>query len=963
MDIEKTAKENIQNYSSYSFTLRAICVRIKVTSSLWGTTMRIKQTKQFQIPYPAVSFLLPLLGLLLLRLICTVTYNGEYSMLYSDCYHQYYPFFVTYRKALLSGESLLYSWSVGMGLDYLGLIAYYLASPLNLLSVLVPEGWLLGYFSLLMPIKLSFANLFFALFLKKILGKNDFSICLFGTFYALCAWALGYQWNIMWLDTFALLPLVMLGMVRMLQSRKFVLYTVSLFLAVVTNYYIGLFVCIFVFLSFFCYEICTWKGFRRFFGDLLCIALFSILALGMTAFLTIPAFQALNTTQSSVNRFPEGFQLNIASTNTWKGLLDAMRQVAGNMNGGIELTFKEGLPNLYCGIIANTLAFAYLACGKVRLREKLCCVGLLLLFNVSFVVRALDFIWHGFHFTNMIPYRFSFLYSFVVLFMAYQAWTYRSEMRIWQVILAGVCNLGLVFLSKELQPFLDLITGAQPLMPWNCSANIMENLKTICVDSSYLLFNLLFVAAYVIALTQNCQKAAPPADEKEQMLQWIEAEDNRVKISTLVLLSVMGVELIMLLINFGIWFPGTNVSNYPKGTKDAQAVVDYMEQAEVDSDFYRAETTHSQTLNDGAINGYNGVSTFTSSANVKVTEFMRSLGYGAKNTYNRYCFEDSSPVANLFLNLKYMIDRDGSSLDNGYFDEVYASGNIHLLKNNAYLPLGFLTNAQLLNLNFTDDSNRFQFQNNLMSAATGVTKNTFNILSGYCLTIVGNDLTLNSQNQTGYCTYETGNKAGDISYYYVPDQDGLFCFYLDQSKRNNFSVYLNGSETALYSESYSLPQMLSVCTVSAGEQVEIRFRCPSNQSGTINLCAAMVDDAVFRQGYEILNASTLDVTSFENTRIEGTITCDRDGILYTSIPQNGNWQATVDGQPVQTVLIGNAMVGLNLSEGFHQVTFTYHNRDFSLGCMISGTCLAVFLVCYWIYYQPSFKRKKGKYER
>ena len=68
MDIEKTAKENIQNYSRYSFTLRAICVRIKVTSSLWGTTMRIKQTKQFQIPYLAVSFLLPLLGLLLLRL-------------------------------------------------------------------------------------------------------------------------------------------------------------------------------------------------------------------------------------------------------------------------------------------------------------------------------------------------------------------------------------------------------------------------------------------------------------------------------------------------------------------------------------------------------------------------------------------------------------------------------------------------------------------------------------------------------------------------------------------------------------------------------------------------------------------------------------------------------------------------------------------------------------------------------
>ena len=923
--------------------------------------MRIKQNKQFQIPYLAVAFLMPFVGLLLLRLICTVTYNGEYSMLYSDCYHQYYPFFVAYRKALLSGESLLYSWSVGMGLDYLGLISYYLASPLNLLSVLVPEGWLLGYFSLLMPVKLSLASFFFALFLHKLLGKYDFSLCLFGSFYGLCAWALGFQWNIMWLDTFALLPLVMLGMVRMLQDRKFVLYTVSLFLAVCTNYYIGFFVCIFVFLTFFCYEICTWQGFRRFFGDLLCIALFSVLALGMTAFLTIPTFQALSTTQSSVNQFPKDFRLNIASTNTWLGLLDAMKQVAGNMNGGIELTFKEGLPNIYCGIIANTLAFAYLFCGRIKLREKLCCVGLLLLFNVSFVIRTLDFIWHGFHFTNMIPYRFSFLYSFVLLYMAYRAWTFRTELRIWQVIMAGVCNVGLVFMSNELQPLLDILSGATALLPWNSGTNVLQNLKTVCVDASYVLFNLLFIAAYVIALTQSCKKEAP--QDKEEIIAWMEAEDGRMKISTIVLWAVMGVELIMLLINFGIWFPGTNVSNYPKGTNDAQAVVDHLEQAEAGSDFYRVETTHSQTLNDGAINGYNGISTFTSSANVKVTEFMRSLGYGAKNTYNRYCFEDSSPVANLFLNLKYMIDRDGSSLNNGYFTEVYRSGNVHLLENNAYLPLGFLTNAQILNLNFTEDSNRFQFQNNLMAAATGVTKNTFNILSGYCLTIVGTDLTLNSQNQTGYCSYETGNKAGDISYYYVPDRDGLFCFYLDQSKRNNFSVYLNGSETALYSESYSLPQMLSVCNVKAGEQVEIRFRCTSNQSGTINLCAAVVDEEVFREGYEILNASTLQLTTFENTCIEGTITCDRDGILYTSIPQNGNWTATVDGKPVQTVLIGNAMVGLNLSEGYHEICFTYRNSSFSLGCMISGACLAVFVGCYWIYYQPSFKRKKGKYER
>ena len=143
---------------------------------------------------------------------------GDRQIMAHDGWHQYYPFFVAFRDALRSGNGLLYTWSVGMGMDYLGLIAYYLASPLNLVSVLLPEGWLLGYFSLLVPIKLGLAGLFFALFLKDIFRRNDVSIAVFGGLYGLCAWALGYQWNVMWLDTFALLPLVVLGEVKLLRD-------------------------------------------------------------------------------------------------------------------------------------------------------------------------------------------------------------------------------------------------------------------------------------------------------------------------------------------------------------------------------------------------------------------------------------------------------------------------------------------------------------------------------------------------------------------------------------------------------------------------------------------------------------------------------------------------------------------------------------------------------------------------
>ena len=102
-----------------------------------------------------LSFFLPFLGMLILMIASRYTPFGNHAMLYSDMWHQYYPFFVNFRKMLLSGGSFLFNWDLGLGLNYLGLMAYYLASPLNLLCVLLPESWSLGLFTLLPPLKMA----------------------------------------------------------------------------------------------------------------------------------------------------------------------------------------------------------------------------------------------------------------------------------------------------------------------------------------------------------------------------------------------------------------------------------------------------------------------------------------------------------------------------------------------------------------------------------------------------------------------------------------------------------------------------------------------------------------------------------------------------------------------------------------------------------------------------------------
>ena len=126
--------------------------------------MKLPYGKKRNVNTLAIAFSIPCVGMLFVMLISQYEPFGNYSMLYSDMYHQYYPFFVAFRDALRSGKGLLYTWSVGLGMDYLGLIAYYLASPLNLFSVLIPESILLEYFSLLVPVKLGLAGLFYGIF-------------------------------------------------------------------------------------------------------------------------------------------------------------------------------------------------------------------------------------------------------------------------------------------------------------------------------------------------------------------------------------------------------------------------------------------------------------------------------------------------------------------------------------------------------------------------------------------------------------------------------------------------------------------------------------------------------------------------------------------------------------------------------------------------------------------------------
>ena len=475
------------------------------------------------------------------------------------------------------------------------------------------------------------------------------------------------------------------------------------------------------------------------------------------------------------------------------------------------------------------------------------------------------------------------------------------------------------------------------------------------VNTYFPFVNIALLFVYLAALL--CISLRKPCADAAQRQAWFRRLRFQRAFGSLLLVVVISGELILNILFFGVTNTHyVDVANYPSGTTDTAAVVNYMEGNDKEL-FYRTETTYTQILNDSALIGYNGITTFTSSANANVSAYMRYLGYSAYETWNRYAYEDSSPMNNMFLNVKYLIERN-TPKETPYFTSIYQSGDVHLLKNNYYLPLGFMVDPQMSELPFVS-MERFTFQNELLSAALGEEVKPWTLLNENCVNIVSSDsVTIhNTTKETvSSCIFSTEEKAGYVSFIYTIEQESFLNLSFNVLKPKNNSdllqpkirIYIDRgdgfSETPLIEENYTLSYTLAVGQVHPGDRVCVTMECPKGiQKATYKISAAFLDPTVMDYAHETFSRSTLKLTQFEETVVSGTIQCEKAGLLYTSIPQNNdNWHVYVDGKEAEITLIGNAMIGVMLEEGNHNITFRYENKSFQVGLIISIVCVLAF---------------------
>ncbi len=586
---------------------------------------------------------------------------GEESFLRTDMYHQYAPFFSEFRHKLAEGGSLLYSWDIGLGVNFAALYAYYLASPLNWLLILCPGKYVIEFMTAAIVLKIGLAGLSFTWYLRKRSGVSDFGACFFGIFYALSGYMAAYSWNIMWLDCIVLFPLILLGLEQLVREKKGLLYCISLALSILSNYYISIMICIFMVIYFAVLMVLDWENFKDGWGK--CIGLFagcSLLAGGLAAVVLLPEISALQSTASGEMSFPQ-------TVESYFSIVDMLARHIGNVQVEIGL---EHWPNIYCGTAVLMLFLLYLVCRNISLREKAVYCSLLLFFLASFSVNVLNFIWHGFHYPNSLPARQSFIYIALMLTVCFQAYRNLDRFSDRSILAAFLGAVSFVLLSQKFREG----------------------------DEAYH-FAVFYGAIFFLAVYAGLMVLYRRRGQGER-------GRKRAALAALLTLFTVCVEAAV-----NTTCTSVTTTSRTAYTADNEAVETLAASLKGSADFYRIEKTDQRTKNDGAWMHFPSVSLFSSMAHADVTEFMKSLG--CEGSTNAYSITGSTPFVDCLLSVRYAFYPREQSMDRLEYVQDYQG--TYLYANRYALPLGFMIPDIMKNEWHLNMANPADVQNSLCS--------------------------------------------------------------------------------------------------------------------------------------------------------------------------------------------------------------------------------------------------------
>lgn len=829
------------------------------------------------------SFLLPFFLLIILWSCLNLAPFGNNNLLVSDLGTQYMPFLSAFKQFFQGDSYSLYSFSDALGGTILPLTAYYLLSPFNFLVLLFPYDQLPIVILLIITLKISFMGTSMFYYLNKTYSQASTATLLFSTSYSLCGFVTVYSLNFMWLDALILLPLLVLGIQRLWDQKKYWLYASVLFFSIVTNYYMGYMLCIFAV----CYSLYWYyqkssvsekKSLWHFIKEGRLFFVTSFFTGISTSFILIPAVEGMLSTNKT------NFE--------WQTFLpkpkfgpDVLSQFGlGNVNFDTRL---DHLPTVFSGILMVLLFLAYFQLSTISKKEKLGAAALVGFIFLSFWLELVNTIWHMFQSPAGFPYRNTFIFSFLIIKFSYEAFLELNKGEKLRIIVPSVFSALLIIGYISLK---------------------FSNHRDFLLEDHYYLFSLFSI--WIIY----------------GLIVFIQRNNGRKKTSAFIIMClVVSFELSF---NFWISFkdiPFGNQETFSKTAKIQNEIISDLENKQ--SGLSRIKQTINskdagyQEKNNGYNNplfyGYAGVSSYTSTLEAKTQKTLQELGLYQKND-RRIAYVDESNVINLLLNVGYQVTPDKKANQ----EDISRDPSTHVYQNAEAIGMGFLVPNEFDSIKLTKN----QPLKNQETILQSIRKKQSNYFQSAEKTF----WSVQSENNYTLTVKTTAN--GEL-YLYIPD--------INWKKITSFKVNGKKIEPSIY---IATNQIFNLGYYKKNEIVQLQLETEKTlKKDTIDLktlSQSQFDSLVAQQKEQVLQ-----LTRHTSGVLTGTITVEKgdSSLLYLSIPYDKDWKITVDGKKVDSHRILGNFTGIELPSGTHKISMRYYQKNLIIGTFISiSVLLGVF---------------------
>ena len=953
---------------------------------------------KFRFIYVIAAFLIPALLTLLAYALFGVYPFGERSVLTLDLNGQYVYYFENIRDAFWSGRSPLYSWARNLSGGYQGVIGYYLASPFTFIVILLPRKMIVESLMIMQLCKVGACGASFCIYAQKSKNVKPIPSVLFATMYALMAYVSIQLIDPMWVDGPIFLPLIILGLEYLVDDGRKINFIIPTALMFIANFYIGFMIAIFVGIYFVYYLFFgtkrkyDLKGYATVIGRM---ALATGVVMLCSYIMIVPVYNAL-----ALGKFD--FSKPDYSLRTMFNPLELLATFLPNQYYSVNVdegTRMYGRPEVYCGVLSFVLAPLYFFNKNIKKNRKIGYGLLLFVMFFSMWIKPLNMMWHGGQDPNWLPYRYSFLVSFIVVSMAAETFSNLEGYKLSIGLPAGVFGVlaALIFVFDAVMPNFNYNEERYQYVakvPYTTDMTINgQQVKHLWLGT--LAFGAALAAIYLT------------------FAYFYSHAKNR-KTRNLISLG---------LAVFVIFEAGYNVYDtilkidkevYYSSKKSYAAIMDAPNVAkqlrDYDDGFYRTEKTFFRNVNDNQAYGFKGLSHSSSVMNTRAINFIETLGYTTKSYETRY--DGNTPIADSLLGIKYVLNdparnhADGKSLLSPYYNKVYTStynnengeATLEVYENPDALPIGFMADDDILRLSFLGNDNPFNSMNNFLSSLTGNTPDYTGALEPkqYFWRIAENpEVELNEcweSNYNGQHCYNANAGAVDPTvrvHITTQSDDALYMFLKsDNPKKCNLWVSSTKNEDGQFDDFKGFGQyydgydysIVNLGTYPAGTELEIRMTILQQDKTGNNEYIMVKDYQFYHFDYDAFHEDilalkesplNLDLEKTKDNYLFGTVDAKAGQLLYTSIPYEPGWTIKVDGKKLKekftetindngaSIMVNdtagetgeyvvlNALIGLRLPEGHHTITMKYSPPGFRTGVVLLffgiAACILFFI--------------------